>query len=73
MSPQKVRLLFATTIAALLVACTTAGVLAWILVDPQHWFADAYAQKGDRGDPGPRGPVGPPGPPDLLDPMQVTP
>lgn len=46
----------------LVLTLTALGWLAWISASPRYWFADAYAQKGDRGDPGPRGPRGPVGP-----------
>ena len=38
------------------------GLLMWMIVDPQQFFAGAYAEKGERGDPGPRGPRGREGP-----------
>jgi hypothetical protein len=50
-------------VMALALALTSAGLLAWVIADPQYWFPDAYEEKGERGDRGPRGPVGPAGPP----------
>jgi hypothetical protein len=48
---------------ALAASLVLGGILTWVLVDPQHWFPDAYAQQGDRGPTGPAGPPGPQGPP----------
>jgi hypothetical protein len=48
---------------ALATSLVLGGLLTWVLVDPQHWFPDAYAQQGDRGPVGPQGPPGPEGPP----------
>src|SRR5687768_3750634 len=56
------RLLAASLVANALLCLLTLGWLAWITVDPEYWFAGAYAEKGERGDRGPVGPVGPPGP-----------
>lgn len=36
-------------------------MVAWIAVDPEAWFPDAFAEKGEIGDPGPVGPRGPRG------------
>lgn len=52
----------AATTVSLVLAIGCAGVLTWVLIDPQYWFPSAYAQKGEPGDRGSRGPVGPPGP-----------
>lgn len=57
------RLLTAIACLALATSLVLGGLLAWVLVDPQHWFPDAYAQQGDRGPVGPAGPPGPQGPP----------
>jgi hypothetical protein len=66
------RLWAATTIASLIVALTSAGVLTWVLVDPHYWFPGAYAQKGARGNPGPRGPIGRRGPPGPVGPNAAS-
>lgn len=46
----------------LVLSVTALGWLAWITLEPRHWFADAYAAKGPTGDAGPRGSIGPQGP-----------
>jgi hypothetical protein len=55
--------LLALLLANLVLTLTALGWLAWISLEPRHWFADAYAAKGPTGDLGPRGPIGPSGPP----------
>jgi hypothetical protein len=55
--------LLATAAVSLLLAITSVGLIAWMAVDPERWFPDAFAQQGVQGPPGPRGPVGPAGPP----------
>jgi hypothetical protein len=44
-----------------LLTLTALGWLAWLTVEPQDWFPDAFAEKGERGAPGPRGGRGPRG------------
>lgn len=60
---ERPRLLLAIAITSLLVALASLGLVAWIVVDPDYWFPDAFAEQGEQGPRGPRGPVGPPGPP----------
>jgi hypothetical protein len=55
--------LLATTIASVLLAITSIGLITWMAADPERWFPDAFAQQGEQGPPGPRGPEGPAGPP----------
>jgi hypothetical protein len=57
------RLLVTLLTISLVLNVAAIGWLGWIVADPQYWFPDAYAEKGQQGDRGPRGPVGPPGPP----------
>lgn len=60
-APSRVLAIVATVGCA--VALTTAGLVAWLIADPEYWLPGAYAEKGERGDPGPRGPRGPRGRP----------
>ena len=57
------RLLFAIVVLNLILAITTLAWLAWIAVEPERWFAGAYAEQGPPGEKGPRGARGPTGPP----------
>lgn len=59
------RALIASLAANAVLTIALIGWVTWIVLEPQYWFAGAYAEKGPTGDAGPRGdrgPLGPPGP-----------
>src|SRR4051812_18554295 len=61
--PLRPVVLLSVAAASLVLAVLSVGAVAWIVADPERWFPDAFAARGDPGPPGPAGPQGPAGPP----------
>lgn len=41
--------LLGIALVSLLLAVTSIGLVAWIAADPQRWFPDAFAARGEGG------------------------
>jgi hypothetical protein len=52
------RKLVAWLAVSLVVSLVALGWVAWVALQPRHWFAAAYAVQGPPGEQGPRGTAG---------------